>query len=799
MLFLACLVMPGLAYGADFYASPGGSGSTCSQASPCSFNTCMNNAGGGDRCRLLNGTYPGQFTTQSGGSSGNPLIIEAVNRHQAILQWNTGDTNDQVLDVRHNNLIIRKLRLDCEDNDGSGNSWDCLRVLGGSNVIIEDIWAHDSGHALLTLVGDPDNVIVRHSTFEEAGLNDDSGEGIYLGGSGATSSGVNDITITRNIFRRFSNNAVDYKNNARNVDLHHNIFEHQKTNPISGSDGDGNIRAQGDNDSQGNFFRSNIMRHGVVGSYYVRLSGNSSDSNRVDVTDNVFYDMEPGPFIGNSTHPPAIIDDNVHCNAATSLGKDIGTGSNNLFNQSQSVCDSKEQEILSAPSPVSCDLTNNVGTVVWSSDFLPISKATNSDFNFECDGSPLTENTTVPFGADRTTTTLSTDPTCTTVTLDLSAGAVENSAFFGGFVADNVSNDEDGEGVNGESVATTGSIVCSQDGEGGGGEQDSEPPYRIAAGGGGSFTDGNENIWVFDREFSAGQFGYSQVSGTFSETSSAISGTTDDGLYQHYRYGEFSYHFTVPNGNYDVTVHMMEKNDSPQTFTVSSEGQAVPALTDYSIVADVGLLAAAQKTFTATVSDGQLDLAFVPSVGIAKVSAIHVREAGTGPAIEEVFQVTDDAYICENPATCGFGQPPVAVVRHTPGNEFRTLLKFNLANISFTSIESATLTINVPGQKGSLAVKAYSTDDDNWDEDTADWDNENANLGSQVDSTAIAQVGEHTFDVTSLVATEVIGDKIVSIVLLDDGPDVEGDGIFLDTKDSRFGGATLTVVEDITP
>jgi hypothetical protein len=46
------------AAGATYYASPGGTGSDCSHASPCSIGVAVNKAGDGDSVSLASGTYP---------------------------------------------------------------------------------------------------------------------------------------------------------------------------------------------------------------------------------------------------------------------------------------------------------------------------------------------------------------------------------------------------------------------------------------------------------------------------------------------------------------------------------------------------------------------------------------------------------------------------------------------------------------------------------------------------------------------------------------------------------------------
>jgi hypothetical protein len=67
--------------------------------------------------------------------------------------------------------------------------------------------------------------------------------------------------------------------------------------------------------------------------------------------------------------------------------------------------------------------------------------------------------------------------------------------------------------------------------------------------GGTAFTAADGRAFAADGSFSGG--------GTFSSTA-AIAGTSDPGLYQNERWGQFSYAVPVTNGAYDVTLHFVE-------------------------------------------------------------------------------------------------------------------------------------------------------------------------------------------------------------------------------------------------
>ena len=82
-----------------------------------------------------------------------------------------------------------------------------------------------------------------------------------------------------------------------------------------------------------------------------------------------------------------------------------------------------------------------------------------------------------------------------------------------------------------------------------------------------------------------------------------------------------------------VTLKLAEISHSARgvrVFHVDLEGQRV--LTAFDILAEVAPRTALDKSFTATVTDGRLDLAFTTVSDAAKVSAIEVIAAPAVPA-----------------------------------------------------------------------------------------------------------------------------------------------------------------------
>jgi hypothetical protein len=130
--------------------------------------------------------------------------------------------------------------------------------------------------------------------------------------------------------------------------------------------------------------------------------------------------------------------------------------------------------------------------------------------------------------------------------------------------------------------------------------------------------------------FAADNF-FSPAPGTSFSTTSAISNTTDDAIYQSERWGNtFGYAFPVSNGQYKVVLHFAEiywTVSGGRVFDVSIEGAKV--LDNYDIFAKVGAFAATTETFTVNVTDGTLNINFSALAADggkdnAKVSAIEI-------------------------------------------------------------------------------------------------------------------------------------------------------------------------------
>ena len=137
--------------------------------------------------------------------------------------------------------------------------------------------------------------------------------------------------------------------------------------------------------------------------------------------------------------------------------------------------------------------------------------------------------------------------------------------------------------------------------------------------------------WAADQYFVGGK-SYSNTKVT------DIQGTTDDVLYRTERsstsnLGSFSYRIPLNNGDYQVTLHFAEiywgatgggsGSVGKRVFSTNLEGGPIE-LSGYDIYAEVGAMTATKKTYTATVSDGILNIDFSSTVNQPKLSALEI-------------------------------------------------------------------------------------------------------------------------------------------------------------------------------
>ncbi len=144
--------------------------------------------------------------------------------------------------------------------------------------------------------------------------------------------------------------------------------------------------------------------------------------------------------------------------------------------------------------------------------------------------------------------------------------------------------------------------------------------------GGAALTDATGNAWAADKAWATGSWGYANT-GTAKSSTSAVAGTVDDALFKKWRDNPIEYRFTLPTGTYTVKLRFAEfetTKTGARKMKITLESTVVELALD--VYAAVGKATALDKTYTITVSDGVLNIAFAKNGGTKNpmIAAIEI-------------------------------------------------------------------------------------------------------------------------------------------------------------------------------
>jgi hypothetical protein len=84
LYIIGCAIPPSV-FAASYYASPTGSGSTCSTTSPCSLSTGLGIVSAGDTLYLRGGTYSQTIDITKSGTASSPIVISGYQGETAVI------------------------------------------------------------------------------------------------------------------------------------------------------------------------------------------------------------------------------------------------------------------------------------------------------------------------------------------------------------------------------------------------------------------------------------------------------------------------------------------------------------------------------------------------------------------------------------------------------------------------------------------------------------------------------------------------------------------------------------------
>lgn len=777
ILVALCLLVASQAQATVYWISPGGTGSTCSEGSPCSWSTGRSNAVAGDIVRFKNGNYAGLgvFETIRAGTTDNYITFEAETKLGARWSHNAtcGTTGGALVFIKHDWTKVRGIHFDFCGHAGApaGFSMGDNASFDVHNLMIEHVRVSNTTASGFHCSTNSSNIILRHNLLDGTGNDHFWGEGFY--------QNCDNVTMYGNTFRRFTENGLDIRDNSTGHIIHHNIFEDQvpsidQNSIISGcSDcgsgpagrgwvAQGTIELKNGGNSE---IYSNILRNNKSGWGPLNLG----PGDNIHIHDNVWYGFITTPNVTNyhirgSDGSNNELEDNIACNMNTYNCNSCGTvifTNNQGFNGSggsgvsQSICDAREAVILSefpslpgysygggAVSPTFVrgfyQPTNNVLTILLDDPNGGISGS--AGFTCTKDAGAWTISST-DCASGRCSLTMADDPLSTDALLcsySQGSGDVVDSA-------------------EAELVAFSGQAVTNYVG-------------RIL---------NADNIIESSNNFAADRpLAACYDLNIVSEASSCGNS------------GQSSFNVTHDFGTTINVQSVSAVCDNTGSWTTNNIDIEVSAnCSDYTQVVDAGVCNTKEWHNFNIVQSGVKCTKLTLNSITGSVQAFEMKaEEGSGESI--VFAAAEDAFVCEMPDTCGNGNRGTMVVQHTTFNEFRSLVKFDLSALTLSSISSATLTVTAINASGSLVVKAFSIGD-SWAEGSVSWATM-PSLGTQQATDTVTGAGEATFDITSYVSAQFAGDKVVSVILLDDGPDAENDGVLFRSKEGGIA-ATLTI------
>ncbi len=163
----------------------------------------------------------------------------------------------------------------------------------------------------------------------------------------------------------------------------------------------------------------------------------------------------------------------------------------------------------------------------------------------------------------------------------------------------------------------------------------SSPPalYRVDCAALEPYTDSAGNKWIPDETFADAKKWGALNGMTVDRRESGlkeIEGTDDDVIYLTERYSMQGYKFHVPNGRYLLKLYFAETYDGisgegMRIFSVQAEGKSI--LENFDVYKEAGgRNKAVVREFVVEVSDGWLDIGFVPNIQNPEINGIEILQ-----------------------------------------------------------------------------------------------------------------------------------------------------------------------------
>jgi beta-galactosidase len=157
-----------------------------------------------------------------------------------------------------------------------------------------------------------------------------------------------------------------------------------------------------------------------------------------------------------------------------------------------------------------------------------------------------------------------------------------------------------------------------------------QPNFReiaINAGADVQYVDGSDHIWIEDRPYQAGSFGYVGGMPAMLNIKTVKKNTTDNPLFYSYLDNLKAYKFDVSDGNYELEICFIEADKveiGQRVFNVAINGEAV--LNDIDLTSACGFGVALKKKFIVNAANGKgVQINFEAQKGKTTLSGIKIK------------------------------------------------------------------------------------------------------------------------------------------------------------------------------
>lgn len=281
LLFLALA-----AQATEYFASPGGSGTTCSSGTPCSLDTCIDTASSpNDICTLKDGTYSDDLLTAHGGTLGNPIIIRGENfssksSWSAIISKSSGN----IAGICHSYVTIQGIDFNMGNTGGgSGGIRFNPNTSGGTpncgtasprppivGVTFRDNRVRNAGRSCMHLGnGDLEDSFIFDNVIAGCGYAEYWGEAFYFGSITDSTAPIVNVKVYGNDISDFTEECFDIRNYTDGNEFYNNVCRDQVTSqdhsvtPPASRGNSSTVKLGGRN----NNFHNNVFHNNKAGDF----------------------------------------------------------------------------------------------------------------------------------------------------------------------------------------------------------------------------------------------------------------------------------------------------------------------------------------------------------------------------------------------------------------------------------------------------------------------------------------------------------------------------------------------------